>query len=125
MLETYEGGCHCGRVRMRVRGDLAAASECNCSICTMKGILHLVVERDRFELLSGEDALTTYEFGTGVAKHTFCRHCGIHAFYVPRAKPDGVSVNIRCLEGVDLGSLRLGHFDGRDWEGAMRARAQT
>jgi hypothetical protein len=90
----------------------------------MKGILHLVVPREQFELLRGEDAITTYEFNTGVAKHTFCRHCGIHAFYVPRAAPDGVSVNVRCLEGVDLGSLRPRQFDGRNWEATMRARSQ-
>ena len=125
MLGTYEGGCHCGRVRLRVRGDLADASDCNCSICTMKGILHLVVPREQFELLQGEDAITMYEFNTGVAKHTFCRYCGIHAFYTPRTLPDGVSVNIRCLDGVDLGSLRPRPFDGRNWEAAARARSQA
>jgi hypothetical protein len=123
MLETYEGGCHCGRVRLRVRGDLATVSECNCSVCTMKGILHLVVPREQFELLQGEDAITTYKFNTGVAKHTFCRFCGIHAFYTPRSQPDGVSVNVRCLDGVDLTGLRPGLFDGRDWEATMRARS--
>ena len=125
MLGTYEGGCHCGRVRLRVRGDLADASDCNCSICTMKGILHLVVPREQFELLQGENAITTYEFNTGVAKHTFCRYCGIHAFYTPRSLPDGVSVNIRCLDGVDLDSVRPRPFDGRNWEEAARALSQA
>jgi hypothetical protein len=121
MLQTYQGGCHCGQVRFRVKGDLANVSECNCSICTMKGILHLVVTREQFELLSGEDAITTYQFGTNVAKHTFCRHCGIHPFYTPRSKPDGISVNVRCLEGVDVESVRPRLFDGRHWEEAMAA----
>jgi hypothetical protein len=88
----------------------------------MKGIIHLEVPSDRFELLCGADALSTYTFGTGVAKHTFCRHCGIHSFYTPRSKPDGFSVNVRCLEGVDLASLHPGLFDGQDWEQAMAAR---
>ena len=123
MLETYEGGCHCGLVRMRVQADLAQMSECNCSICTKKGILHLVVPLDQFTLLQGEDALTTYQFGTNVAKHTFCRHCGIHAFYVPRSDPHKVSVNARCLDDVDAAALRPSRwFDGRQWEDAMRAR---
>ena len=125
MLEAYEGGCHCGRVRFRVRGDLATVSECNCSICTMKGILHLVVPRERFELLRGEDAITTYLFNTGVAKHTFCRHCGIHSFYTPRSAPGGVSVNVSCLDGVDMTTIRPRPFDGRHWEEAMRARRQS
>ena len=80
MLETYHGGCHCGRVRFRIRADLGTIGECNCSICTKKGILHLPVALDRFELLCGEGELTTYRFNTGTAQHTFCRHCGITPF---------------------------------------------
>ena len=122
MLQIYEGGCHCGAVRFRAEGDLDNVSECNCSICTMKGIIHLVVPRDRFELLRGTEAITTYTFNTGVAKHTFCRHCGIHSFYTPRSAPDGISVNVRCLDDVDVEAVRRRPFDGRHWEDAMRAR---
>ena len=123
MLQTYEGGCHCGRVRFRAEADLANVSECNCSICTKKGILHLLMPLDRFTVLQGEDALTTYQFGTRVAKHTFCRHCGIHAFYVPRSDPDKVSVNARCIDNIDAAALHPSRvFDGRHWEEAMAAR---
>jgi hypothetical protein len=82
----------------------------------------MVVPRAQFELLRGEDAISTYTFGTGVAKHTFCRHCGIHSFYTPRSMPDGISVNVRCLEGVDLASLHPNVFDGLHWEEFMAAR---
>jgi hypothetical protein len=123
MLQTYEGGCHCGQVRIRVKADLARISACNCSICTKKGILHLVVSHSDFDLLQGADAITTYQFGTGVAKHTFCRHCGIHAFYTPRSEPEKISVNARCLDGIDQALLRPASlFDGQNWEAAMRAR---
>jgi hypothetical protein len=123
MLQTYEGGCHCGQVRIRVQADLTQVSTCNCSICTKKGILHLIVPLDRFELLQGEAAITTYTFGSGVAKHTFCRHCGIHAFYTPRSDPDKVSVNAHCLDGVDQTALHpWRQFDGQNWEAAMQAR---
>jgi hypothetical protein len=126
MLQTYEGGCHCGRVRFRTQVDLARVSECNCSVCTKKGILHLVVPLSQFTLLQGEDALTTYQFGSHVAKHTFCRHCGIHAFYVPRSDPDKVSVNARCLDGIDAAELRPSRFfDGQNWEEAMQARRKA
>jgi hypothetical protein len=125
VLQTYEGGCHCGQVRFRCRGDLTNVSECNCSVCTMKGFLHLIVPRDRFELLSGEDAITTYKFGSGVAKHTFCKHCGIHSFYTPRSAPNGISVNVRCLDGVDAAAVRGNPFDGRHWEDAMRDRLES
>jgi hypothetical protein len=120
MLKTMEGGCHCGRVRFRVTADLARVAECNCSVCIKKGILHLIVPPDRFELLSGRDDLTTYEFNTRVAKHTFCKHCGMHPFYVPRSDPDKVDVNARCLDDVDLAAISPAKFDGRNWETAIQ-----
>jgi hypothetical protein len=118
-VTTYEGGCHCGRVRFRVSADLDRVSECNCSMCAKKGFLHLIVPPERFELLAGGDALATYEFNTRVAKHHFCRTCGIHSFYVPRSDPDTIDVNVRCLDGVDPASLRITPFDGRHWEEAI------
>lgn len=121
-MQTYTGGCHCGRVRFRVTAALDDVSDCNCTICTKKGILHLIVPADRFELLSGADALATYRFNTGVAQHHFCRHCGIHSFYVPRSDPDKIDVNARCLDDVDPRTLAASPFDGRHWEEAMRAR---
>ena len=119
MLKTYEGGCHCGRVRFRVTGPLDDVSECNCSLCTMKGFVHFIVAPERFELLTSREALTTYQFNTMVAKHTFCSTCGIHPFYVPRSDPDKIDVNARCLDGVDVASLRPRQFDGRNWEQAI------
>lgn len=110
------GGCHCGRVRFAVRvPDDARLLDCNCSICRKKGILHLIVTRDRFTLLQGADALVTYTFNTHTAKHTFCGSCGIHAHYVPRSHPDGVDVNARCLDLDEL-PWPVDAFDGRRWE---------
>jgi hypothetical protein len=122
MLRTMEGGCHCGAVRFRVTADPDVVTECNCSICTKKGILHLLVAPERFELLSGKDALTTYRFNTGTAQHTFCKVCGIHPFYVPRSDPDKIDVNVRCLDDVDLAAVAPKKFDGRNWEAAMQQR---
>jgi hypothetical protein len=122
MTETMEGGCHCGRVRFRVTADLERVTYCNCSICSKKGFLHLIVPRDRFELISGKDDLTTYQFNTGVAKHTFCKHCGMHPFYVPRSDPDMIDVNVRCLDGIDLDAFSVKTFDGKNWEAAMEKR---
>jgi len=125
MLRSYDGGCHCGRVRFRVTADLTHVLECNCSICTKKGFLHLIVPPQQFMLLHGREDLATYTFNTGVARHTFCRTCGIHAFYVPRSDPDKIDVNVRCLEGVDLATIRVLPFDGRNWEEAMRQRGRS
>ena len=120
MLRTMEGGCHCGRVRFRVTADLDGVTICNCSICAKKGIWHLIVPPERFELLRGKDDLTTYTFNTGAAKHTFCKHCGIHPFYVPRSDPDKIDVNARCLDDFDEASITPKRFDGRNWEAAMK-----
>jgi hypothetical protein len=81
--------------------------------------LHLIVTADKFTLLQGEDALTTYQFNTETAKHLFCKHCGIHSFYRPRSHPDGFSVNLRCLDGLDghlLSQFQIIPFDGKNWE---------
>ncbi len=116
-LDTFEGGCHCGAVRFRVVVDEYKVDECNCSICLKKGFLHLIVPSERFTLLQGAEALTTYTFNTGVAKHTFCRICGIHSFYTPRSHPDGFSVNLRCLDGDNiLSRFEIVSFDGANWE---------
>jgi len=95
--------------------------ECNCSICSACGYLHLIVPRERFRLQRGEDQLTTYTFNTGAAKHFFCRTCGIKSFYVPRSHPDAISVNARCLRPGSVGELRVKPFDGRNWEEAAAA----
>jgi hypothetical protein len=120
--QTYEGGCHCGRVRFRVIAILDRVTYCNCSICSKKGFLHLIVAPQQFELLKGKEALTTYRFNTGTAQHTFCSTCGIHPFYVPRSDPDKIDVNVRCLDGVDVAALTIGEFDGRNWEHAKAGR---
>jgi hypothetical protein len=114
---THRGGCHCGRVQFEVDASaVIEARECNCSICRMLGYQHLFVSTADFRLLQGEDELTTYSFNTGIAKHRFCRHCGVKSFYTPRSHPDGLSVNVRCLDKDTIEDVRLTPFDGRNWE---------
>ena len=114
--EVLEGGCHCGAVRYRVSFSKREAVRCNCSICTKKGFLHLIVPETDFELLRGAEAISTYTFGTHTAKHHFCRVCGIHSFYRPRSSPDCIDVNVHCLDGVELGTFTVSDFDGEHWE---------
>lgn len=123
-LVTHRGGCHCGRVRFEVRAPAAIeALDCNCSLCSKAGFLHLIVPRERFTLLSGADVLTTYTFNTGVAQHRFCSVCGIKGFYVPRSNPDGIDVNVRCIDPGTIAKLTVAPFDGRDWEASAGAIA--
>lgn len=115
-MQWYAGGCHCGAVRFEVQApDGIDVEDCNCSICAKTGFLHLIVPQRRFRLLRGEDQLADYRFNTGVARHRFCRVCGVKPFYLPRSNPDGVDVNLRCLD-VPPPSVRIVKFDGRNWE---------
>lgn len=113
----HTGGCHCGRVRFEVTAPARLqVVECNCSICSKSGFLHLIVPKSRFRLVQGEEALTTYTFNTGTAKHLFCSTCGIKSFYVPRSHPDGYSVNARCLDAGTVEAMEISPLDGRNWE---------
>ena len=116
-LIRHQGGCHCGRVRFEVMAPAAIeVGDCNCSMCSKTGYLHLVVKKEQFKLVSGEDALTNYQFNTRTAKHFFCSHCGIKSFYVPRSHPDGYSVNARCLDEGTVASMTSRKIDGKHWE---------
>ena len=109
------GGCHCGLVRYeaQVDGPEVELLACDCSICRMGGYLHLIIADDCFRLVDGGRETTTYRFGTGRARHIFCRQCGIKSFYRPRSRPEGISLNWHCLD-EDHGLVpHVVPFDGR------------
>jgi hypothetical protein len=115
-VHKCKGGCHCGRVKIEV--DIPAslkATKCNCSICQKSGYMHVIVPAERFRLISGEDSLSEYNFHSGVARHLFCKHCGVKSFYVPRSHPDGFSVNLNCLELPADIEVVTKTFEGRQW----------
>ena len=116
-LVTHRGGCHCRRVQFEVDAPAhILVQDCNCSLCSLTGFLHLIVPRSSFRLTSGHEFLTEYTFNTGVAKHIFCKVCGIKSFYIPRSNPDGVDVNARCLDAGTVASMKVEAFDGQNWE---------
>ena len=112
----YQGSCHCQAVTFEVDApDKLEVERCNCSICTKSGYLHLIVPLSQFKLLTGKAVLTTYTFNTGVAKHTFCSVCGIKPFYTARSNPDGMDINVNCLN-IAPDKLNIVDFDGQNWE---------
>mgnify|MGYP000151743546 CR=1 FL=1 len=112
----YQGSCHCKKVTFEVEApDHLEVDDCNCSICVKTGFLHLIVPLTKFTLLSGHHNLSNYTFNTGVAQHTFCKTCGIKAFYTPRSNPDGMDVNIRCFDPLPS-NMTVTPFDGVNWE---------
>jgi hypothetical protein len=115
MRQTYQGGCQCGAVRYDVALELGEVISCNCSRCGKLGSLLAFAPAEDFKLLSGEDATTEYQFNKHAIHHLFCATCGIQSFARGR-KPDGtemVAVNARCLDGVDIGALKVKAVDGR------------
>jgi hypothetical protein len=123
-LVVHRGRCHCGAVAFEVEAPaVIEALDCNCSICGQSGFVHLIVPRARFRLLRGEGALTDYRFGTGTAVHRFCSRCGIKSFYVPRSNPDGIDVNVRCLDRSTIAELRVSLFDDSNREASSAAIA--
>ena len=111
----HKGSCHCGRIAFEVEGELSRATACNCSICSRKGSLLWFVPRDRLRLHTKDEDMSTYTFNRHGIKHRFCPVCGIHPFGegTDRAGNRMAAVNVRCLEGTDLGTLQVDQFDGR------------
>ena len=120
-MSTYKGSCHCGKVTFEFTNPVAAALECNCSICSRKGALWHATDNDHFKILAGQDDLAAYQFGTHTATHYFCKHCGISTFSHPRIAPKAWVVNLRCVAGLYLAALPVRRFDGKNWEEAAQA----
>jgi hypothetical protein len=111
----YRGSCHCGKVAYEVEGEIQETYSCNCSLCSRRGSLLWFAPRDKFKLLSGEADLTTYTFNKNVIRHQFCPTCGCAPFALGKDQKgnDMVSVNVRCLEGIELDRLERKPFNGR------------
>lgn len=113
--KTYQGGCHCGRVRYEITTALEQVTECNCSICSKRGALWTFVKAPQFKLLQGKDALADYQFGKKHIHHVFCPSCGVGSFSQGRAQngEETYAVNVRCLDEIDTSVLTRNFFDGK------------
>ncbi len=119
-MRTYRGGCHCGQVKFEFDGPQhLTALECNCSICSMSGFLHVIVKKEKFRLETDIESLNTYQFNTYNAQHIFCPKCGVKSFYIPRSHPDGFSINLRCLSNINGDDITIQNFDGANWENSI------
>ncbi|MYM69808.1 type I-B CRISPR-associated protein Cas8b1/Cst1 [Pseudoduganella sp. FT55W] len=111
--DLHHGSCHCGAVKFEVRTALSPAARCNCSLCRRKGaLMSPPFAAAELKIVQGEEALTLYQFNTKVARHYFCKHCGIYPFHQTRKDPLLWRVNIGCLDGVDPYSFAAGVNDG-------------
>ena len=97
----YEVKCHCGKVKLNIESDLNIIKQCNCSICKRKNAKMNILPKDAIISISGEENLSTYQFGTNLAKHYFCKNCGIYTHHQRKSDPNGIGVNIGCIDDID------------------------
>lgn len=111
----YTGSCHCGQIKFEVDGTLEKAMECNCSHCSRKGYLLWFMPKAELKVLSQPSVLSTYTFNKHVIQHHFCPKCGCAPFGFGRDRTGNemAAVNVRCIEGVDLGAITRIPVDGR------------
>jgi hypothetical protein len=124
---SFAGGCHCNAVRFEVA--LATdfhGGRCNCSICSMVAQTGAIVHPSAFRLLSGEESLSRYQWGAQISTRHFCKHCGIHCFgqgHLAEIGGDFVSVNLNCIDDLDVNELKIVYWDGRhdNWQAGPRS----
>ena len=100
-MSATSGSCHCGKVQFTVTlsDSIATARRCDCTLCARRGAVAVSAAKDAITYTAGEDNLTLYQFNTKVAKHYFCKTCGIYTHHNRRSNPDEIGVNLACLEG--------------------------
>lgn len=109
-MQTIAGSCHCGSIKFEVDTDLAEFTKCDCSLCVKKNAVMLQVHEDQFRLISGDDVLGLYQWNFKIAKHHYCKNCGIYTFHRKRAAPDCYGINAYCLDAdISAVSIRQAH----------------
>ena len=69
-------------------------------------------DRNALRLTSAVADLGTYTFHKHAIHHHFCPNCGMAPFSESADGSSGASINVRCLDGVDLSALEVKHYDG-------------
>lgn len=95
--------CHCGAVELKVTlvDGLNTARRCDCSFCRRRGVAAVTVNVGDLEIVKGQENLSLYTWGTGVAQHHFCKTCGIYTHHQRRSNPNEFGVNMGGIEGVN------------------------
>ena len=114
-MQKHRGSCHCGAISYTFTAPVIDKGlRCNCSICVRKGAIMtaFTVAPEDIEIEINGNSLSTYQFGSGIAKHHFCSNCGIYTFHETLRKPGHYRLNTGCVEGVKSLELPTEVFDG-------------
>ena len=101
----YMVSCHCGSVKLNVETDLSIIKQCNCSMCKRKNAKMNILPKENIKSIVGEENLSLYQFDTNIAKHYFCKICGIYTHHFRKSDPDGVGINIGCIDEINSFSI--------------------
>ncbi|KAJ0115342.1 glutathione-dependent formaldehyde-activating gfa [Diaporthe amygdali] len=117
-LKTYRGNCHCGAfIYEATLPEITSYSECNCSICRKKGYAWLFASEGQLDIVKGSiDELASYTFNNGIFVHRFCPTCGTGVLAQNINNPSAVTtaINARAIQGLDVWSLDIKPFDGKE-----------
>ncbi|BDG10141.1 GFA family protein [Anaeromyxobacter paludicola] len=131
----YEGGCHCGNLKVRFETALDAGRvplrACGCTFCRRHGATWTSDPAGSLEVRVGDpQLLSRYRFGLGTSEFLLCRRCGVPVAAV--CELDGATyaaLNANALD--DRGRLTQAplpvDYDGETAEDrlARRRRAWT
>ena len=123
----YKGTCHCKNIEFEVETNLEKILQCNCSICIRRNAKMIMIPKENFTLTKGENDLALYQFNSNIAKHYFCKKCGIYTHHNRKSDPNGMGVNLGCLEELDATEYDAIAFDGRKpcWVACLRHKARN
>jgi hypothetical protein len=111
MDRPYSVSCHCSATRLAVDAELSGLEECNCSTCGRSGFVHWKVPVAAVRLATQKRTLSTYLWRDADGGHQFCPACGTALLRTGyRAR---IHVNARCIEGIDVFTLKIARYDGR------------
>lgn len=115
-MKSYKGSCHCGAIAFTFQGpEIDKGIRCNCSLCKRKGALMspFTVAFEDIHTTIKDTAMGTYQFGSGIAKHYFCKTCGIYTFHETMRMPGQCRINLGCVDSVNVFELPAAVFDGK------------
>lgn len=115
-MTLHKGSCHCGEVRFEITSDLAELTTCDCSLCVKKNALMVKVHEADFKFISVETSVSEYRWNTKIARHYFCKTCGIYTFHRKQAMPDYYGVNIFCLDNVNPQTIPIRATEGANMD---------
>lgn len=100
-MKKVHASCHCGAVEIEavLPNGLDDLRRCTCSFCKRRGAPAVTAVTASLKVLKGAENLSLYQWGTGTAKHYFCKICGIYTHHQRRSDPDQCGVNLGCIEG--------------------------